>query len=137
MANEKKPKGRHIWRAPVYPCPVVLFCHLLMVTWSKHLLAANPTKKHVFWEANSLPPPVPFPQQSHRQPGWLIVATLLECHRKGKALLISERFFLSLKITAFKSCSAMGRIIKGYSKAVLIVTCYTSTICKSFSPFWE
>lgn len=54
------------------------------------------------------------PSQTHpqRQPGRMVYGLLLGCHRKGKASLISERFFFPLKNHCFQILLCNGENYK-------------------------
>lgn len=117
-----------------FPCPIISFSSQLVVL--QLLLRENPktnvSGKQTAFLLHPLPNPSSVPRGSLAAQ---LMAVLLGCHRKGKASLITERFFSAFKkIIVFRSCSAMGRIIKGYSYAGVMVLCYTSAFSKSCSP---
>lgn len=131
--NEEKPKRKHFWRAQFFPLPSCFILLLVDVDIIAAAACSRPKNERVCWEADSLPSPTPSPNPPQRPPGWIVCSHALGMPGKRKASLISESFFLPLKIIVFRSCSAVGRIIRCYSDAGQIVIWYAKS--NTFLPF--
>lgn len=129
--NEEKPKRKRFWRAQSFPMPSFI---VLLVDGDLTAAAAcsKPQNERVYWEADSLPSPTPSPGPPQRLPAGIVYCHAVGMPGEGKASIISE-FFLPLKIIVFRSCSAVGRIIRDYSDAGPIVICCASA--NAFLPF--
>lgn len=140
LNNEEKPKGKHCWRAQLFPVPSGVIVFLVDGGVIAAAACSKPKNEHMHWEADSQPSPTP-PQTPtpppHPETAWLdCLQSWSWGAREGKGLVNQGEFIPPLKSLFFFS----DLVWSGENYKRLFwrwPDCYRLHQLTCVSPFWE